>query len=55
MEKIGTYHTLKVPEIINELDKHNISAERKSIYEDIKSLKTFGMISYAEIQRLTIT
>lgn len=47
IKKTDTDHTLTVPEIINELNKHNISAERKSTYEDIESLKPVGVISYA--------
>ncbi|MGD9678316.1 MAG: helix-turn-helix transcriptional regulator [Vulcanibacillus sp.] len=43
MEKTDTDHTLTVPEMINELNKYNINAERKSIYDDIESLKTFGI------------
>lgn len=46
--KTDTNHALTVPEMINELNKYNISAERKSIYDDIESLKTLGLISYAE-------
>jgi hypothetical protein len=29
--------------MINELQKYNITAERKSIYDDIEALKTFGV------------
>lgn len=43
MEKTDTEHTLTVPEMIKELKKYNINAERKSIYDDIESLKTFGI------------
>ena len=43
MEKTDTEHTLTVPEMINELNTYNINAERKSIYDDIESLKTFGI------------
>ncbi|MGD9678336.1 MAG: helix-turn-helix transcriptional regulator [Vulcanibacillus sp.] len=43
MEKTDTDHTLTVPEMIIELKKYNINAERKSIYDDIESLKTFGI------------
>jgi hypothetical protein len=43
MEKTDTEHTLTVPEMINELQKYNITAERKSIYDDIEALKTFGV------------
>ena len=43
MEKTDAEHTLTVPEMIKELNKYNINAERKSIYDDIESLKTFGI------------
>ncbi len=43
MEKTDTDHTLTVPEMIQELNKYEINAERKSIYDDIESLKTFGI------------
>ncbi|MGD9678325.1 MAG: helix-turn-helix transcriptional regulator [Vulcanibacillus sp.] len=43
MEKTDTDHTLTVPEMIIELKKYNINAERKSIYDDLESLKTFGI------------
>ena len=43
MEKTDTEHALTVPEMIKELQKYNISAERKSIYDDIESLKTLGI------------
>lgn len=43
MEKTDTDHMLTVPEMIKELNKYNINAERKSIYDDIESLKIFGI------------
>jgi predicted DNA-binding transcriptional regulator YafY len=43
LEKTDSEHTLTVPEMIEELKKYNISAERKSIYDDIEALKTFGL------------
>ena len=43
MEKTDAEHTLTVPEMIKELKKYNINAERKSIYDDIEALKTFGV------------
>lgn len=42
-EKTDTEHTLTVPDMIKELNKYNINAERKSIYDDIESLKYFGI------------
>jgi hypothetical protein len=42
LEKTDSEHTLTVPEMIEELKKYNISAERKSIYDDIEALKFTG-------------
>ena len=36
-------HPITVPEIIGELAKHDIKAERKSIYDDLEVLRTFGL------------
>lgn len=41
-EQTDEEHTLTVPEIISELAKVGISAERKSIYDDMEYLKLFG-------------
>lgn len=42
-EKTDENHGVTVNEIINYLEKNDISAERKSIYTDIKTLQDFGM------------
>ncbi len=42
-EKTDTEHSLTVPDLINELKKYDINAERKSIYNDIDSLKSYGI------------
>ena len=36
-------HPVSVAQLITELDSHGISAERKSIYDDIESLRDYGM------------
>lgn len=36
-------HPVSVAQLIAELDSHGISAERKSIYDDIESLREFGL------------
>ena len=41
-EKTDEEHTITVPEIIRELEKYDISAERKSLYDDLECLKLFG-------------
>jgi predicted DNA-binding transcriptional regulator YafY len=43
LDKTDEEHTLTVPEMIKELEKHDISAERKSIYDDIEALRHFGL------------
>ena len=43
MEKTDEEHTLTVPEMIAELSKLGISAERKSIYDDLEYLQLFGL------------
>ena len=42
MEQTDEEHTITVPEMIAELSKLGISAERKSIYDDIEKLCDFG-------------
>lgn len=36
-------HGLQVEQIINELAKYDIAAERKSIYSDLEALQLFGI------------
>lgn len=43
LAKTDEEHTITVPEMIAELAKLGISAERKSIYDDIEYLKLFGI------------
>jgi hypothetical protein len=43
LEKTDLVHTITVPEMIIELEKYGISAERKSIYDDLESLKRYGI------------
>ena len=43
MEKTDEEHTITVPEMISELAKLGISAERKSIYDDLEYLELFGL------------
>lgn len=42
-EKTDENHGLTVNEIINELQSYGINAERKSIYDDLRILETFGL------------
>jgi len=43
MEKTDEDHSMTINEIIKNLEKLDISAERKSIYSDIDALKRFGI------------
>jgi predicted DNA-binding transcriptional regulator YafY len=43
MEKTDENHTITVPEMISGLEMYGISAERKSIYDDIEALKNYGI------------
>ncbi len=43
LENTDEEHTITVPEMIAELDKLGISAERKSIYDDLEYLRLFGL------------
>lgn len=43
MEQTDEEHTITVPEMIAELSKLGISAERKSIYDDLEYLRLFGL------------
>jgi len=42
-EKTDEEHPMTVPQMIEELGKHGISAERKSVYDDLEQLQLFGM------------
>lgn len=43
LEKTDEEHTITVPEMIQELNRVGISAERKSIYDDLEYLKLYGL------------
>lgn len=43
LEKTDEEHTITVPEMISELAKLGISAERKSIYDDLEYLSLYGL------------
>lgn len=43
MERTDEEHAITVPELIRELDRVGISAERKSIYDDLSYLAFFGL------------
>lgn len=43
LDKTDDEHSITVPEMIEELSKFGIKAERRSIYDDIEQLKLFGL------------
>lgn len=43
LEKTDEEHTITVPQMIDELAALGISAERKSVYDDLEYLKLFGL------------
>ncbi len=43
LEQTDDEHTITVPQMIQELSKYGISAERKSVYDDLEYLKLFGI------------
>lgn len=53
MEKTDEEHSITVPEMITELARHGISAERKSIYDDLECLRVFGMDICSKKSRTT--
>lgn len=42
-EKTDEEHTMTVPQMIEELSKYGVSAERKSIYDDLECLRLYGI------------
>lgn len=43
LEKTDGEHALTLPELLQELEDRGISAERKSIYDDIETLRSIGV------------
>lgn len=43
MEKTDCGHPMSVPDLIQYLDRYGISVERKTVYDDIETLRIFGM------------
>ena len=43
LQQTDERHPMTVPEMISELAKHGVAAERKSIYNDLESLRIFGL------------
>lgn len=43
LQQTDERHPMTVPEMISGLARHGVAAERKSIYNDLESLRTFGL------------
>lgn len=43
LERTDREHPMSVPDLILYLDGYGISVERKTVYEDIETLRIFGM------------
>ena len=43
LEQTDEEHPLTVPELIDQLARYDIHAERKSIYDDLEALSRFGL------------
>ena len=43
LERTDEEHTMTVPQMISELEKLGISAERKSVYDDLECLQLYGL------------
>lgn len=43
LEKTDETHGITMSEIIESLNAYNISAERKSLYDDIENLRLYGL------------
>lgn len=42
-ERTDEKHSIQMPELLHELEMYGISANRKTLYEDIEALKTYGL------------
>ena len=53
MEKTDDAHKLTMPELIAELEKYDVTAERKSIYTDMEAIRDLGIDLIGESQGKT--
>ena len=54
LEKTDDEHSLTLAEILQELSRYDISAERKSIYADFESLRLYGIDIISEQRNRTV-
>ena len=43
LERTDEDHTMTVPELITALEAEGVTAERKSVYDDLEALRGFGL------------
>lgn len=55
LEKTDETHSITMSEIIESLNAYNISAERKSLYDDIENLRLYGLDIIGEQQDRTFS
>ena len=55
LEKTDETHSITMSEIIDSLNAYNISAERKSLYDDIENLRLYGLDIIGEQQDRTFS
>ena len=55
LEKTDETHGITMSEIIESLNAYNISAERKSLYDDIENLRVYGLDIIGEQQDRTFS
>ena len=46
-EKTDDEHSLTMAQILDELGRYGVSAERKSIYDDFRDMAEFGIVPYS--------
>ena len=51
LEKTDDEHSITMPEILTELERYQVSAERKSIYSDLQALEKLGVEVIGEAGR----
>ena len=54
LERTDETHSITMPEIIEALAAYDISAERKSLYNDIENLRVYGLDDYRNAGRQDI-
>lgn len=48
LKKSDEKHPVTIPQIIEELARYDIKAERKSLYDDLEALRLYGLRHHSE-------